>query len=194
MAMTAGLLKALGFLSFVTCVGYAVLAALRLRLCWISGAVSAVTYGLVCAFSRLPMQAALQVFYVGMSVYGWWSWTRSSREGELPVGLWPLRRHLGAALALTVVSFASARLLGESGDAWPLLDSLTAWFSLLATWLAVRARLENWLYWIVIDGVLVYLLYVQDQLWLSLLNVALVGIAAGGFVAWRRRFLAMVPA
>jgi len=32
------------------------------------------------------MQAALQVFYIGMGGYGWWAWRRGSREGsELPV-------------------------------------------------------------------------------------------------------------
>ena len=64
--------------------------------------------------------------------------------------------------------------------AWPLLDSLTTWFSLLATWLAARAKLENWLYWIAIDGVLVFLFYVQELPFLALLNVLFIGIAAGG--------------
>ena len=108
----------------------------------------------------------------------------------MPVGLWPLSWHLGAALVLTALSFCSAQLLAAETDAaaWPLLDSLTTWFSLLATWLAARAKLENWLYWIAIDGVLVFLFYVQDLPFLALLNVLFIGIAAGGFVAWRRRF------
>jgi nicotinamide mononucleotide transporter len=76
-----------------------------------------------------------------------------------------------------------------------LLDSLTTWFSLLATWLAARARLENWLYWIVIDTALVYLFYAQQLYFLSLLNLLFIVIAAGGFVAWRRRLrVQAVPA
>ena len=131
-----------------------------------------------------------------MSVYGWLSWTRSAAQGELPVGMWPYPSHLIAALVVTALSFATAQLLAaETKAAWPLLDSLTTGFSLLATWLAARAKLENWLYWIVIDGVLVFLFYVQDLPFLAFLNVLFIGIAAGGFIAWRRRLHAqMVPA
>ena len=186
------MIKTLEILSLITGVGYAVLAARRDRLCWVSGAVSSAAYAVVCAMSQLPMQTGLQVFYVGVSAYGWWSWTRSAGEGELPVGRWPLAWHLGAAVVLTMISVVSARLLSDAHDSWPLLDSLTTWFSLLATWLAARAKLENWLYWIVIDGVLVYLFYVQDRPFLALLNGVLIGIAAAGFISWRRRFHAVL--
>jgi nicotinamide mononucleotide transporter len=186
-----GALRSLEILAMVAGVGYAVLAARRNRLCWISGAVSSACAAIVAAVQLLPMQSALQVFFVGMSVYGWLSWTRSAATGELPVSLWPPVRHLVAALVLIALTFVSARLLAtETNAAWPLLDSLTTWFSLFATWLAARAKLENWLYWIVIDGVLVYLFYVQDLPFLALLNALFIAIAAGGFIAWRRRIAA----
>jgi nicotinamide mononucleotide transporter len=189
-------LNALEILAMLTGVGYAVLAARRNRWCWVSGAVSSALIALLSWVSKLPMQAGLQVFFVGMSVYGWMSWTRSSTSGELPVSLWPLRWHLFAALALTLLSFLSARLLAEETQAaWPLLDSVTTWFSLLATWLVARAKLENWLYWIAIDVVLVFLFYVRDRPWVALLYVLLIAIATAGFVAWRRRLHATpVPA
>jgi nicotinamide mononucleotide transporter len=189
--LPSGVLRSFEIVAMITGVGYAVLAARRNRLCWISGAVSSACAALAAGLRLLPMQSALQVFFVGMSVYGWVSWTRTSTEGELGVGEWPAGWHLGMALALVAVSFVSAHLLAsETNAAWPLLDSLTTWFSLFATWLAARAKLENWLYWIAIDGVLVYLFYVQDLPFLALLNALFIGIAAAGYVAWRRRFLA----
>jgi len=154
----------------------------------VAGAISAALAALLAGLRELPMQSALQVFFVGMSVYGWLSWTRSAAQGELPVGLWPYSRHVAAALVVTLLAFLSAQVLAaETKAAWPLLDSLTTGFSLLATWLAARAKLENWLYWIVIDGVLVFLFYVQDLPFLALLNVLFIGIATGGYIAWRRR-------
>jgi nicotinamide mononucleotide transporter len=187
--LPAGALKTFEILAMVAGAGYAVLAARRNRLCWVAGAVSSAFAALLAGLGELPMQSALQVFFVGMSLYGWWSWTRSSAAGELPVGVWPFSWHLGAAVALTLLSFLSAHWLAQgTAAAWPLLDSLTTWFSLLATWLAARARLENWLYWIAIDGVLVFLFYVQDLPFLALLNLLFIGIAAAGYIAWRRRF------
>ena len=189
MTLPPGVLRSFEIVAMITGVGYAVLAARRNRLCWISGAVSSACAALAAGLRWLPMQSALQVFFVGMSVYGWVSWTRTSTQGELTVGVWPPGRHIGMAFALLALTFVSARLLASETDAaWPLLDSLTTWFSLFATWLAARAKLENWLYWIAIDGVLVYLFYVQDLPFLALLNLLFIGIAAGGFIAWQRRF------
>jgi nicotinamide mononucleotide transporter len=196
MQLPVEVLKIFEITAMLTGAAYAILAARRNRLCWIAGAVSSALAALLAGLRGLPMQSALQTFFVGMSVYGWLSWTRSATQGELPVGIWPFPSHLIAALAVTLLSFAAAQLLAaETRAAWPLLDSLTTGFSLLATWLAARAKLENWLYWIVIDGVLVFLFYVQDLPFLAFLNVLFIGIAAGGFIAWRRRLHAqMVPA
>ena len=189
-------LKTFEILAMLTGVAYAVLAARRNRLCWVAGAVSSALAALLAGMRELPMQSALQVFFVGMSVYGWMSWTRSAAQGEVPVGLWPVPWHVGAAIVVTLLAVAAAQVLAaETRAAWPLLDSLTTGFSLLATWLAARAKLENWLYWIAIDGVLVFLFYVQELPYLALLNVLFIGIAAGGFIAWRRRLMAQaVPA
>ena len=86
------------------------------------------------------------------------------------------------------MSLGTAWLLANFGhDDWPLLDSLTTWFSLFATWLQARARLENWLYWVVIDAVLAFMFFMQQLPYWALLNLMLIGVAISGFVAWRRR-------
>jgi nicotinamide mononucleotide transporter len=184
--------QAFEIVSVVTGIGYSVLAALRNRLCWVAGAVSSACAAVAYGVGKLPMQSGLQIFFVGMAVYGWISWTRSAAEGEVPVSVWPLSYHLGAAVVIMALSLGTASLLAASTDAaaWPRLDSLTTWFSLLATWLVARGKLENWLYWIVIDLVLVFLSYKQGLMGMALLNLLFIAIATGGFIAWRRRFRA----
>jgi nicotinamide mononucleotide transporter len=184
----SGLLQTLNVLALATGVLYAVLAARRNRFCWIAGAVSSVCAAALSQLSQLPMQAALNVFYVGMSVYGWWSWTRRSSHGELNVSLWPHAWHVGAAVAIVALSLASAFVLRRwTAAAWPLLDSLTTFFSLLATWLAARGKLENWLYWVVINTVTIYLFAAQRAWGMAVLSALLTVIAIAGFVTWRRR-------
>ena len=193
MPLPPEVLTSIEVIAMVTGVGYAVLAARRNRLCWVAGAVSSACAALLAGLRGLPMQSGLQVFFVGMSLYGWLQWTRNSAQGELPVGVWPHAWHLVAAIIIVLLSLASARVLAsETRAAWPLLDSLTTWFSLLATWLAARARLENWLYWIIIDAALVFLFYRQQLPFLALLNVLFIAIAASGFIVWRRRLRTQV--
>jgi nicotinamide mononucleotide transporter len=194
--LTPATVKAVEILAMLFGAAFAVLAARRNRLGWLAGGVGSALLAVLASMRGLPMQGALQIFYVGMSAYGWWSWTRASTLGELPVGTWPLSRHLAAAAALTAISVLNAYLLaGKTGAAWPMLDSLTTWFSLYATWLAARARIEHWLYWIVIDVVLTYLFYVQGLPLIALQFALLTVIAMAGFIAWRRRLQAQaVPA
>jgi nicotinamide mononucleotide transporter len=194
--MTPAVLRSFEIVGTLAGVAYIVLAARRNRWCWIAGAVGSGLAAIVFASRALPMQAALNAFYVTMSVYGWLRWARSAGEGELPVDVWPMKWHLFAAVALIVLTFASASVLArETHAAWPLLDSLTTWFSLLATWLTARAKLENWLYWIAIDAILVYLYFMQAMPLFAMLYALYVVIAAAGFIAWRRRFKAQaVPA
>lgn len=195
MTVPSGVLRSLDILVLVTGVAYAILAARRNRLCWIAGAVSSACAAVLSGVNKLPMQAALQIFYLGMSAYGWWSWTRSSTKGELDVSLWPHSSHLIGALAIIALSFASAYGLrqGTAAD-WPLLDSLTTFFSLLATWLAARGKLENWLYWVVINAATIYLFVVQRMWGMATLSALLTVIAGAGYITWRRRYRSQIDA
>jgi nicotinamide mononucleotide transporter len=168
-------------------IAYSVLAVRRSRWCWVCGGLSSVILVYLAAQAHLPMQAALQVFYVVMSVYGFYSWMRHEQEADSVVTIWPLRAHCVAWVAILAVSALSARwLAAESGAAWPFLDSLTTWASLVATWLVVRMKLENWLYWIAIDIVLTYLFVAQKLPFIALLFATYLGISVAGFLTWHK--------
>ena len=189
MNLREAILQSLNVLALATGVAYAILAARRNRLCWAAGAVSSACAAVLSALTQLPMQAVLQSLYVGMSVYGWWSWRHANSGGELAVGVWPVGFHLLASLLLVGASLATARWLPAGLAAWPLLDSLGMWFGLFATWLTARARLESWLYWIVINALAAFLYYAQRAWGMAVLSVLLIGIAVSGFVAWRQRLV-----
>lgn len=175
---------------------YSVLAIRRSRWCWVTGGLSSAIMIYLSLNARLPMQAALQVYYVVISVYGWWHWTREEEaQGTLLVSTWPLRKHLAACAAVLVISALTARWLAtQTQAAWPYLDSLTTWGSLYATWLQARVKLENWLYWICIDSVLGFLFGTQGLYFVALLSVLYLGFSAVGFIRWLRTYRTPVPA
>jgi nicotinamide mononucleotide transporter len=176
-------------LSVLLGIGYSVFAAFRSRWCWVWGALSSAILVFLFARARLPMQAGLQVFYVGMSVYGFYCWVRQEQEDQSAVSTWPARAHLVAASAILVASALSARWLSvETGAAWPFLDSVTTWASLVATWLVVRMKLENWLYWIAIDLVLTYLSFMQRLPLIAVLYATYLVISTVGFATWLKNY------
>ena len=62
-------------LSVALGLAYAVYAIRKSRWCWATGGLSSAIMIYLSLRAQLPMQAALQVYYVVISVYGWWHWT-----------------------------------------------------------------------------------------------------------------------
>jgi nicotinamide mononucleotide transporter len=181
---------ALEYVGVVLGVIYVLLILKRNRLGWIAGGLSSAIYVYLAATARLPMQSTLQAYYVVMAVYGWVSWTSSQHQQQgAGIGRWPWRRHLVGWCAILILSAASARLLArETHAAWPYLDSLTTWISLLATWMTARMKLENWLYWIAADAITAFLFAAQGYLKSTALFLAYMVIAVFGFREWLLKY------
>jgi nicotinamide mononucleotide transporter len=165
---------------------YLVLAVKRNRWCWVAGGISSAIVIWLSAQKQLPMQAALNVYYVIVSVYGYWHWT----DKDIPrpaVSLLPLRWHVLGTLGVIAISMVTAQYLErETQAAWPYLDSLTTWGSLFTTWLVARVKLENWAYWFVIDAVEAFLFYEQKLYLVGLMTTATLVVIIVGHRSWWR--------
>jgi nicotinamide mononucleotide transporter len=165
---------------------YLVLAVKRSRWCWVAGGISSAIVIWLSAQRALPMQAWLNVYYVGVSVYGYWRWTDADIPRPL-VTLLPLRWHVIGTLAVVLISVLTAQyLVRETQAAWPYLDSLTTWGSLFTTWLTARVKLENWTYWFVIDAVEAFLFFEQKLYLLGLMTAATLVVIVIGHRSWWR--------
>jgi nicotinamide mononucleotide transporter len=168
---------------------YVTLILRRNRWGWVAGAFSSSVYVLISARAKLPMQSLLQAYYVAMAVYGWYSWKRNAEEEGGRIYRWTLRRHLWVALLLLTASALSAQFLArETQAAWPLLDSFTTWTSLLATWMLARSVLENWLYWISADLIMVCLFMRQGYPYTAGLFFVYSVVSVLGLRAWWKRY------
>lgn len=190
-AIIAGLkaTSALEAISVALGLAYLLLVVWRSRWGWVAGGISSAILCYLAIKARLPMQAALQVYYVGMSVYGFWHWTKQADEKSVTISTWPLKYHIAACVGILAASLVSARFLAaETQAAWPFLDSFTTWGSLFTTWLVARAKLENWMYWLVVDSAMAYLFAKQGLYFVALLSVIYLGIVIGGFFKWLRLY------
>ena len=155
--------------------------------CWPVGMINVGLYTVVFAQAKLYADASLQVVYFAMSVYGWWAWLRGAGGHELPVARAP-RRFLLALLAAAALSTAVVGGLLHRGTdaALPWLDAGTTSFSLAAQVLLTRKWIENWVVWIVVDVVYIYMYVVKDLYATALLYTVFLGLAVSGLVQWRR--------
>lgn len=160
---------------------YIVLIIRRNRWGWVAGGISSLIFAVLFARSHLPMQSALQASYVAGAIYGWWSWAPDSRPER--ISTWTLRGHL-ITLSMCVVLSLGLRLLLAGESASPFMDSLVACGGLFATWLVARVYLENWIYWIAIDLVSIWLCLSQGLLVTAGLFAVYSVMAALGLRSW----------
>ena len=174
----------------VTALAYLLLAARESLWCWVFAFVSSVIYVGIFWNTKLYMESALNVFYVVMALWGWWSW-RVGGDDQSALRIQTLRwwQHaslIGAAVALAL---ANGWLMQRYTDAvLPFVDSLITWGAVLTTVLVVRKVLENWLYWIAVDGLSLWL-YLERELYLTALLFALyLIIVLFGLYRWWQQY------
>lgn len=169
---------------------YIVLAARENILCWPAALIGTATGVVVFWDVSLLMEMALNVYYLAMAVFGWWQWQKGGiARSELAISAWGLDRHLSAVLVIAVLTLISGFILEKNTQAaLPYVDSFTTWAAVVTTWMVTRKILENWLYWIIIDCVGVWL-FLQKELYLyALLFVLYTVIACFGYMNWHRKF------
>lgn len=165
---------------------YVVLAVPRSRWCFVAGGLGSLIYVWLFARAGLPLQALLQVWYVGVAGFGFLRW---SHEATARVSLMSWRGHAVGVAASLALAEAVARLLSAQTQApWPRLDASTTVLALFASWLTARGKLENWLYWIVVDAVQAWLYAAQGLVFTAVLFVIYVAVAIAGFFEWARTY------
>ena len=169
---------------------YLVLAARENIWCWGAAFASTAIYMYVFFDVNLFQESALQIYYLGMAVYGWYQWRRpSDQSSTLPISTWSLKTH-GAVIAATgVVVATSGYLLHKNTTAaLPYVDAFTTWYAVVTTYMVTKKILENWGYWFVIDSVSIYL-YLNRELYLTaLLFVAYLVIIVFGYLKWKKEY------
>lgn len=176
-------------------IAYVVLAAKENVWCWPVGLVSVglAFFVYINPNVKLYSDAILQVFYAGMSVYGWWTWTRNGTENEMEsnpviISIWPWQKHLIALGSGIVLAGLLGLMWSQLGAALPYIDAMTSAFSVIATFMVTRKILENWLYWIVIDTVCIFV-YIHRELYLfAILFLIYAIVAVIGYFSWRREY------
>jgi len=133
----------------------------------------------------------LNAYYLLMAVYGWWAWhQKSDVSQERQIVSWQLSTHIKVIMALSLVSTAVGFLMATYTHAdYAYLDAATTVFAIFTTWMVTQKVLENWLYWLVIDGVSVYLYIAKSFNLTALLFIFYCIMVLVGYAAWKKSFL-----
>ena len=151
---------------------------------WFVGIITSALYVVVFFEAKLYADMSLNIYYVIISIYGWYWWlygNKQTEKKELPISKLSLQLSL-VLLPITIIIFGIMWfVLSRFTDSQvPMWDSLVTALSIVATWMLTRKILEQWLVWIFVNiismGLFIYKgLYPTTLLFFVYFALALVG-------------------
>ena len=166
---------------------YVVLIAKNKISGWAFGIISSfVSIFLFIFYAKLYSEALLYSFYVIAGFYGWYNWSRQKEATE--VYCMSLKIHLiiiAIGIGLSLLLYCTMTYL-FTGAEKPLVDAFTTIFSFIATYLATKKWIGNWIYWIIIDLISTWLYFSRELEIYALLMLVYSVIAVFGYMEWKK--------
>lgn len=143
--------------------------------------------------AQLYAECLLHLYYIVMSIYGWWHWTKKKNEPAVIVRFTTRREWLFSLVIIfggwALLYFALITFTPSTVPVWDAWVSATAW---AGTWLLARRKVENWLLLNVSNAFAIPLLFYKDLPLFAVLTFFLFVVACFGYADWRKLALSSI--
>ena len=184
----------LELIAMLLSLAYVMLAARGSLWCWPAAFISTALYSYIFYDVLLLMDSALNAYYLLMAIYGYWQWSKNTNNQQdsstsLAIVSWSISWHIKVCLGLAIFASTLGYLMANYSPAsFPYLDTFTTVYAVFATYLVTQKVLENWLYWIVIDVVSIYLYIEKGLVPTTVLFIIFVVVASYGYAKWLKLY------
>lgn len=134
----------------------------------------------------LYAESALNVYYLVMSIYGWYHWIKKRNEPPVKI-TWSTRREWIVTLLIVFAGWPVLYVIlknftTSNVPVWDAWVASTAWAGM---WLLAKRKLENWILLNVSNLFAIPLLCYKNLIMFSALTLFLFIVAFFGFFEWR---------
>lgn len=158
---------------------------------WLTSILMVLMYIYVFYQSKFYADMTFQFYYLGVSFFGWYYWIKkkktATQENTSPVqklGKKQIWTCIIISAGLFVIIYLILNYLTDSPI--PFGDAFTTALSITATWLLAKKYVENWIFWIIVDGVSTALYIYKGLYPTSILFTVLTILAFVGYFEWRK--------
>lgn len=137
--------------------------------------------------AKLYAEIALSMYYLVMSIYGWWYWNKHMHNHQQPISYCG-KKEWQVTVAISLLGFVLlylilSRVTDSDVPVWDAWVSSTAWAGM---WLLAKRKIENWIL-LNISNLFAIPLQVHKNLYLfAALTIFLFIMAILGFLKWKR--------
>lgn len=158
--------------------------------CWPVGLITSALYIYVFFVSKFYADMGLQVYYLIVSVYGWYHWmfgSKSKKTDDLKVSTINFKLGIYLFIANGILFLVISYILVNYTDSVvPYWDAFTTAASFVATWMLARKMIEHWIIWVVVDFVSLGLYLVKGLYPTVILFAIYTFMAVLGYIEWRK--------
>ena len=155
---------------------------------WAASVIMPAIYLVVFYDAGLYADTAINIYYLVIAIYGWFSWRYGNKEKqELQITHITLRQGVAMVALYAVMQVAvSLALLHLTDSDVPWFNGLTSALSIVGMWMLARKWIEQWIVWIVADVALAAL-YIHTELYFTAALYAVYAIIAiFGYRKWKK--------
>lgn len=131
----------------------------------------------------------LNIYFFGMSIYGWYNWSRKKDVSHFifPIS-WCNKKEITVGLFVFFISWILLFLILSklTNSNVPILDSLVSSTAITAMWWMAKRKIENWLAWILSNLVAIPLNFYKQFYLFTLMYILFLVMAIWGFVGWKK--------
>lgn len=137
--------------------------------------------------SGLYAESLLSLYYIIMSIYGWWYWIKKKDMPPLPI-TYANKKEWITVLTIVVGGFVVLyvtlkNFTPSTVPFWDAFVSATAWAGM---WLLAKRKIENWVLLNISNAVAIPLLFYKHLFLYAGLTIFLFIVGVQGFFQWRK--------
>jgi nicotinamide mononucleotide transporter len=159
-----------------------------------TGLINTIIYIYLSFEGQLLGEAAVNLYYTIMSIYGWILWAKRDQQQHHVVNIaysdrkvWLQQLAFFAFFYITIF-FALSYLKKEfAPGAIPAADAFASATAFTGMWLMARKKVESWWWWIATNIASIPLYFVKGYVVTSVYYMILLVMAVFGLIEWQRR-------
>ncbi len=158
------------------------------------GLVNTLFYIYLSFKGHLLGEAAVNLYYTIMSIYGWILWSRKDKSHQ-PVllitraGKREWIQHLLFFISFFIVIYFSLVQLKKefAPGAIPWADALASASAFTGMWLMTRKKVESWIWWTITNIASIPLYFVKGYVFTSVYYLVLLILSVAGWLEWNKK-------
>lgn len=132
----------------------------------------------------------INFYYVVMSIYGWYYWTRKKDNvAEFPISRMTLleTRWSLVIFVLTILFVVTIYTFFDKFTHWTsYVDTFVTGIFFVGMWLMAKRKIENWILWIIGDVISIPMYFAKGYSFTSIQYLIFTIIAIYGYLEWKK--------